>query len=191
MKIETIRPFPLSAVPRVWNWMQSLRTKLCDDYAPQSLDEFLAHWERQTCDTWGVLRDGELGGYVSFEKLTPVVGTAHILFKRSFWGFRTTIPALELVYAQAFERSGVSKILSLVFRDNHAIRALARHVGAREEGIFRNHTMRNGKPVDMVAIGLLKGEFLSWLNSQRTHCPPCSPAEAPSPGVSTAEAEPA
>jgi RimJ/RimL family protein N-acetyltransferase len=190
--ISVVKPFPPNAVPRIWRWMSDVPCRVCDDFAPCTLEEFLAQWEqRRGVDTWGVLRNGELGGYVSFEKLTPVVGTVHVLFKRSFWGRGTTIPALELVYAQAFEQSGVSKILSLVFRDNHAIRALARHVGAREEGIFRNHTMRNGKPVDMVAIGLLKGEFLSWLNSQRTHCPPCSPAEAPSPGVSTAEAEPA
>lgn len=189
MTIETIKPFPLNAAPRVWMWMNELRSRVCDDYAPKTLDEFLANWERRTAQSWGILRGGELGGLVTFEKISPVVGTAHVLFKRSFWGFKTTIPALEMVYREAFATSGVSKILSMVFRDNYGIRHLAKHVGAREEGIFKNHTMRDGKLVDMVAIGLQEEEFQSWVNLHR-HCPPCSQAEAPSPEVSTVEAEP-
>jgi hypothetical protein len=107
-----------------------------------------------------VYRDGELGGLISFEAWSPVIGSIHCLFKRAFWGQATTDAALGLVYRQLFD-SGVLNTVEIVFSDNHAIRALAKRMGAREAGFIRPFTVRDGKPVDGVILQLSKEEFFS------------------------------
>lgn len=157
----TVRsPFPDHAWPRVWTWIQSFRARVCDDFAPKTLDEFVEQSiERAKRErTWGVYRDDELGGLITFHQINPVTGVSHVLFKRSFWGEATTIPAITAVYRELFA-AGVRKISSAVFADNHAILSLARKIGAREEGLLRQHTQRDGRMVDMVALGLLKEDF--------------------------------
>ncbi|HNY39489.1 MAG TPA: GNAT family protein [Bryobacteraceae bacterium] len=167
-EISVEKPFPEYALPRVWEWIQEFRNRVCDDFAPADLDGFLADYHAKAAagvETWGVVRDGELGGLISFQRLSPVLGTSHLLFKRSFWGQDTTIPAVRMVYEQAFG-TGVSKIMSLVFRDNRAVISFAQKLGAHREGTFYRHTQRNGKLVDMVALGLSKEDFEKCLGKQ-------------------------
>jgi RimJ/RimL family protein N-acetyltransferase len=160
MTAHLVKPFPMYELPRVWLWVQQFRSRVADDFSPKTLDEFveveMARMTRQM--TWGVYRGGELGGLIAFEPSSPVVGTAHVTFRRSFWGHKTSVPAMREAYAQVFAE-GYRKILSFVFSDNNAIRSLAKELGLKEEGVLREQTLRNGRPVDMVALGLLREEF--------------------------------
>lgn len=160
MQIEVVSPFPMQSLPRVWGWIQSFRNRVVDDFSPKTLDAFV---EKSLADaaaltTWAVYRDGELGGMVSFERWTPVLGTCHCLFKREMWGRKTTLPALRQIAGEIFG-TGVSKISMCVFSDNKAIIALVKDLGAVTEGHYRKHTLRGGQLVDMTAIALFKDEF--------------------------------
>ena len=160
MSAHLVKPFPMYELPRVWLWVQQFRRQISDDFSPKTLDEFVdVEMERMNRQmTWGVYRDGELGGLIVFEPSSPVAGTSHITFRRSFWKPKTTVPAIREAYSEIFA-AGYRKILSFVFADNNAIRSLAREIGLKEEGVLRGQTLRNGRPIDMVALGLLREEF--------------------------------
>lgn len=165
MTVRIESPFPLYAVPRVWTWLERVRKHVADDFGPQTLEAFLAQWETSKAMTWGVWRDGELGGMVSFEAASPVLGVMHFVFKQSFWGKETTDAALREICAQIFA-TGIAKIAAFVFRDNRNVIGLVHRMGGKTEGVLRSHTQRNGRLVDMVAIGFLKEEFEKCPSSQ-------------------------
>lgn len=158
MEIKVRSPFPPEAVPRIWIWMRQFWRRVSDDFGPKTLAEFVAQWEATQQQTWAVYRDGELGGMASFTPWSPIVGTLHTVFKRAFWGRSTTETALRMVVDQIFGQ-GYEKILCLPFEDNHAIIALAKRIGFRREGVLRAQTRRDGKPVNLVAIGLTREEY--------------------------------
>jgi len=156
----TIGPFPLSAAPRVWLWMNDFRWRVADDFGPQTLEEFVEQCmlRSRTEQQWAVYRDGEICGFITFEPVNPVSGQAHCLFRKDFWGRGTTETALRMVAREIFS-GGVKKISMTIFSDNKAIKALLLKLGARQEGLLRQQTVRGGKPVDMVVLGLLAEEF--------------------------------
>lgn len=114
--------------------------------------------------TWAVYRDGELGGIVSFQALTPWLGTAHCLFKKNLWGFETTIPALRTVAEEIFA-TGIWKLTVMPFRDNLQIKGVLKRLGAECEGTLREHTVREGKPVDVLLYGLTRRKFEDAIRS--------------------------
>jgi RimJ/RimL family protein N-acetyltransferase len=148
----------------VWEWIQPFRRRVCDDFAPKTRSEFtdvyLQRMEAPHITSWGVWRDGELGGVIWFERV-GIAGIVHVVVKRSFWGAETTGPALSAVATEIFaEGSGVRKIGALFFADNHAVRAAVQRFGFQREGLLRAQTLRDGQPVDMEPWGLLKEEFV-------------------------------
>lgn len=161
MSIRVEKPFPAAALPRVWQWMSDFRSRVADDYAPQTLDDFVewnlarARKEHQ----FAVYNGEELCGLVTVEPQSPVAAVTHALFRKDFWGRDTTAAALRLVYAEAFGPLGLRKLVGPVLRDNHSIIALAMMLGAKREGMLRQQTTRGGKPADMVLLGLLKEDF--------------------------------
>lgn len=164
-ELRMVEPFPEYAWPEVWVWMESFRHRIVDDFGPQTLEawvEFgLAMGARSR--TWAVYRGEELGGLITFDRHSPVMGTSFAMFKRSFWGRATTDAALRAVYGGLFAEGAapprLQKIASVVFEDNHAMRDLSRRGGGKEEGLLREHAMRGGKPVNMVLIGMTRGDF--------------------------------
>jgi RimJ/RimL family protein N-acetyltransferase len=169
MPIHVISPFPTHSLPRVWGWIETFRNRVVDDFSPQTLDAFVAKSmaDAESMTTWAVYRDGELGGMISFQRWTPVLGTCHCLFKREMWGRKTTLPALQQIASEIFA-TGIAKICLCVFSDNKAIIALVKELGAVTEGHYRNHTLRNGQLVDMTAIALFKEGFENASTSNRS-----------------------
>ena len=161
MTIRLESPFPAHALPRAWLWMESFRTRVADDFSPKTLEEFMAKMlnPQPTEKTWGVYRDEELGGIVSFQRLSPWLGTAHCVFKPAFWGWATTVPALRVAFDEIFA-GGVGKLTFPVFANNKAVIALiVTGLGGYREGVLKQHTVRDGEPVDMLVCRLTKGEY--------------------------------
>lgn len=152
-------PFPPADIPRVWQWLEPFRARVSDDFSPKTMDEFVRWFMAQSdvMKTWGVYRSGELGGVISFQQVSPVVGTAHATFKKTFWGHGTTIPALQMAFAEMFEI--VPKVSSPVFQANKAMLGLLAKMGARREGLLEGHTLQGGKPVNLVMVGCFKDSF--------------------------------
>jgi len=154
-------------------WLQEFRWRVADDFSPQTLDAFVEDWiERAELgrETWGVWRDGELGGVVCVDKVSPIVASSHFLFKKSFWGSETTVAAVEQVFQEVFD-TGIERIVSVVFRDNANVLGFARRLGFVTEGTLRKNTMRQGKLVDMVALGLLKADFAKAYAARHPQAP--------------------
>ena len=175
----TIQPFPDYAVPRIWAWMQRFWKSVADDFAPRSLEEFMAEWERlkPVRTSWGIFRDEELGGVIVVDNLTPVVANIHIIAKQTFWGRETTLEAMKQACAATFE-AGLIKIVCTVFPDNASVIHLATQLGAEREGRLKSHTLRGGKPCDLLVFGLTKEMFEKCLSESPQQSPS---AEQPQP----------
>lgn len=164
-----LRPFPFEALPRVWGWMEGFRAKVADDFAPQTLGQFLTvmadKWEHPDFKAWSISADGELGGMITFERVSPWLGTAHLLLKPNFQGKGVSIVALRRAFAQMFDL-GIGKLAFYPLGNSLAVGSLLVNLGARREGKLVSHTLVGGKPADVNLYGLLKEEFL---NHAATH----------------------
>ena len=89
-------PFPNHAWPQVWDWIQPYRRSVLDDHSPKTkesfVDEQLARVKTPTYRTWGVLRETQLGGLVTFQTTHPgdTMGWAQTIFRKNFFGPETT-----------------------------------------------------------------------------------------------------
>jgi RimJ/RimL family protein N-acetyltransferase len=157
--IDVRSPFPAADLPLLYGWCQPVWDKVADDLTPTEPADFVnAFWllsQEPSVTTYGVFRDGELGGYVRFEQemLRPWTGQAHAIFKQSFWGRETTRPALFKIAREIFEL-GVERISLSMFVDHASMRALVTLLGARFEGVITKQTIQNGKLIDSALYGL-------------------------------------
>lgn len=161
IRIET--PFPDFALPRVWTWAQQFRGRVFDDFAPATMDEFVATWRLRIGaePSWLVSRDGEVGGVVLFRPETPVRGEMACLFKREFWlADGLVVEALRQVFgAIFFSGKEIEKVGVTVFRDNAHLLHFLRLLGGEKEGVLRANTRRGGRLVDQVVIGVTRADF--------------------------------
>ena len=155
--IEITYPFPFERFAEVWEWMQPFFASVADDFSPVTAEQFLAIEEsrKDQVVTFAIWRDGELGGCVWAYPVSPILVDCHCVFKKSFFGHRTTLPALEQVKELLFNE-GVEKIQMQVFAHNNAVRSLIRKLGGVEEGRLRAHTRQQGSPIDVIVYGLFK-----------------------------------
>jgi RimJ/RimL family protein N-acetyltransferase len=165
-QIELREPFPEEAWPLVWGWTQSFRDQITDDSSPTNLDQFVEHQIAKSLRMriWAVYRGSavgdELGGMIAAEPISPCAVSAHFIFKKSFWGSKTTIPACNQAIEHLFaDDRGTLKISGLVFSHNHAVRGILTRLGFAVEGIFRDHTLQQGKPASVTVFGLTKKEW--------------------------------
>lgn len=61
--------------------------------------------------------------------------------------------------AHAFERIAAHKVIGEAFSTNTASLSLHKRLGFTQEGLFRDHVIKNGKAVDVVTFGLLSHEW--------------------------------
>ena len=67
--------------------------------------------------------------------------------------------AAELILAYAFEELKLNKVFLRVFANNPRAIASYSKVGFVQEGVFRDDVWIDGKPYDMVYMGILKSEW--------------------------------
>lgn len=169
MPIELVSPFPVYHVPRIWGWVQTFRDKVADDYAPKTIHDFVEDFRRKELNgqrSWAVIRDGEMGGVIQSEAISPGVRSIHAMFKREFWGHATTLPALRQACDQIFAND-VRKLVALIFVDNGASINIAMSLGGVREGTLRAETIRNGEPVDVAIVGIHREAFKNGVVNRR------------------------
>lgn len=162
-------PFPPDQVPRIWMWMQPFKRSVMDDYAPQTMEEFVRDWaerERNGQRSWVVNRDGEKGGVIFAGPVQPGVWDIHSLFKKDFWGRDTTLRATEMACQELFDM-GARKLMCTMFSSNKAIIALAKLLGGVTEGRLYSHTLVEGKPVDIEIVAIHKARFMDGVHKRR------------------------
>jgi RimJ/RimL family protein N-acetyltransferase len=166
--VEVRYPFPDSALPQLWDWLNGkdnkTRKMVADDDAPETLDEFIdSELERTEAGArkFAVWRGDELGGCIWAEEVNIKVQNAvqaHCVFKSDFFGHKTTLPAL-LQMAQLIFEAGYKKIEMPVFNHNNPIKALLKRAGAHSEGVSRAHTTQDGQPVDVALYAFFDTDF--------------------------------
>jgi RimJ/RimL family protein N-acetyltransferase len=160
MKIEVVSPFPTAALPRVWGWIASFRHRVTDDFSPQTLPEFVEAMLHESGErkSWAVYGDGELGGIITFQRLSPWLGTAHAVFKPEFHRKNIALSACRMAVGEMFGL-GIGKLSFYPLAGNLAIGSLLIQLGAKREGCLRAQTLCGGVPTAVNIYGLLKGEF--------------------------------
>lgn len=168
MHVEISRPFPTVALPRVWRWIEVIRDRVADDYFPKTLDGFVDDWllmnDRVDRFTWGVRRDGVLGGVITSARVSPTVRDFHVIMQKDFWGRGTTQPAIEAALIEVFKPvdeggCGARKLSTLMFAGNFSTASLLKTFGVKREGLLHGHTLQGGKPVDLAILGLQREAF--------------------------------
>ena len=147
MRVDVVSPFPTQSLPRVWEWLSNIRS---DDFAPKNIQQFvdamLDAIDHQM--TWAIFGDGELGGMITFQKLTKWVGTAHIMLKPEFQGQHVAPAALRTAFAEMFE-TGIGKLVFYPLGSDSGINGRSRglavgavliNLGAHREGTLRAQT---------------------------------------------------
>ena len=166
-------PFPNHAWPQVWDWIQPYRRSVLDDHSPKTkpefVDEQLVRVKTPTYRTWGVLRETQLGGLVTFQTTHPgdTMGWAQTIFRKNFFGPETTFHALHAVFNGLFGE-GIQVIRSEIFQSNSNIRHLSRLLGFREYGPFPKSATRGGELIDVVGL-FLTTETLNANPSRSDH----------------------
>jgi hypothetical protein len=163
-------PFPPWAWPVVWSWIEPFKSKLFDDYGPRTAREFVDFTERTYTRTFGIFEGGRLGGAVAFQQPWESLAIAHMIFAPRMYRVATAEGLYEACQ-RLFATSKTVKILGLIPEDNRLAIALALRHGARLEGTLRAHTLRNGKPLNVVAVGVTREEFdgLQFRRRERRH----------------------
>jgi RimJ/RimL family protein N-acetyltransferase len=160
-EITVKSPFPVYELPRVWLWSVPVLNRVSDDNSPKTMEAFVEQ-QMQMADnaiTWGVYRDGILGGFIRYDPIDEVSGFAHAIFDKgtgrdnSFFGRKTTVPAITAV-AQKLFSIGVQQIIMLPFESNNALIALLLHIGAKKRALLYNAATQGGEPVNMVQMTL-------------------------------------
>jgi UDP-4-amino-4,6-dideoxy-N-acetyl-beta-L-altrosamine N-acetyltransferase len=67
--------------------------------------------------------------------------------------------ASRLLLAMAFGELDLERVFLLAFEDNQAALRLYERLGFRREGLLRSHVIKDGRPRDVVVMGLLRGEL--------------------------------
>jgi hypothetical protein len=148
--VKISSPFPEDQLPALFVWTDKARETFVDDTVPANMFEFVK-WHRDrtqilrdgSIQTWQVLRDGELGGYiesvsaydtsVSFPDALNAIAYCRFVFKREFWPWRTSKTALNLALKDIFD-SGIETAFFRGFAHTRAILDLYRDVGMRDIG---------------------------------------------------------
>lgn len=158
--IDVVSPFPPEELPRVWLWLQEAGSSLLNDQGPRTMDAFVDEWLARRSVTWGVYRDGLLGGWVAYEPLGETFGYAHCVFRKAFWGHKTTGPALAQVITDLLG-VGVARIIMTVPVTNNAVAGLIQRLGGEREADHHRVYLpdgqlltKDGAPLALVQYGL-------------------------------------
>jgi phosphinothricin acetyltransferase len=151
------------AIARIYNQGIAERTATFET-APRSVDDIGAALAERgdAYPTVVVERGGQVIAVAWASRYRPracYVGIAEFSVYVAAEARRTGagLAALEALL-QECERRGFWKVTSRIFPENTASRALCRHAGFREVGIYRRHARLDGQWRDCVIVEILLGE---------------------------------
>jgi len=152
-------PFQPAWVPMAWEWMNESPGASFDDYGQSTLGEFseqLLQRHQMGHIIIGVLSGGVPVGIIGFQPVTPRLGEfAGICFAKHVHGKGIATAALSLML-QSLWVEGYEKIEAMFFADNERIAKLFRRLGAHDEGLLFEHTVRGGQPIDCKLMGFVR-----------------------------------
>ncbi|MFC7098266.1 GNAT family N-acetyltransferase [Halobaculum marinum] len=105
--------------------------------------------------------DGDPVGVVGLDHVNETFGSVEVgyQFAPAHWGEGYATDAVETLCEYAFQQRRFHKVLAYVFETNPASARVLEKVGFRDEGRHREEAYVDGEYVDMLAFGLLEGEW--------------------------------
>jgi diamine N-acetyltransferase len=112
------------------------------------------------------LRDGRPVGMLSLVDIDHVNRRAEsgrflIGEEDAVRGVPAAVESMLLLYQLAFDELGLERIYGIVAADNRRMIKWQRYLGMQEEGRLRQHLFIDGRPCDVVCLGLLAAEYHS------------------------------
>jgi RimJ/RimL family protein N-acetyltransferase len=153
-KLELVSPFPSEFYPNLLEWVQQYPLKMMDDSWPKDLAGLSSTLDlRSECEcTALVTENGKPVGFIGYQDLTSHVGSLRgVCFDKAVHGNGTAFRALRVVLQRQFDR-GIHKIMAFPFADNPRSVAFYYKLGAKYEGLLKEHTKRNGLLTDMLCL---------------------------------------
>jgi len=110
------------------------------------------------------LRDGRPVGMLSLVDIDLVNRRAEsgrflIGDEEAVRGVPAAVEAMLLLYRLAFDELGLERIYGIVAEENRRMIKWQRYLGMQEEGRLRRHVRIDGRPCDVICLGLLAEEY--------------------------------
>lgn len=155
-QIEIRAPFRVADLPLLYSWLKTYWHQVAADDTPSEIGEFVEYYTERSIQafTFGVYRDGELGGYLEASTgFSDKAAVCHGFFKKAFWGRKTTAYAINLGLSWLFLH-GVELVLFTPFSHNRAIILLEKSLGAVEVDELTGRFTQDGKPINTTILAL-------------------------------------
>jgi len=166
-----LRPFVEAEVGLLFQWYSDPDVRHWSYFTedPPGLATLEAHQERYAMIRddpsqflWCIeTRGGHPIGDLGLQEIQPLqrrVDLAVSIGEKSYWGQGLGTEAVRLALRFVFDEWGFRRVCLVVDRDNaRAIRAYEK-CGFVREGLLREHRLRYGRPLDMVAMAALRDD---------------------------------
>lgn len=129
------------------------------DYTPEKLRNFLKDVEKKEILFWAIHLKSN-GKHIGNIKIDPVIekhGLAEygiMMGRKSEWGKGYAKEATKRIINYCFSEIGIRKITLGVVTDNQAALGLYKKLGFSTEGIYKRHTMHEGKYCDVARMAM-------------------------------------
>lgn len=174
--VDIINPFPASMLGQAAQWMHCYKTLIFGDDGPrttQEIENFLKERASHSyVASWGVVDknnltqskefEAPLVGIIFFEHVSPTNGYAHLASNRRAWGEKLAKPGLmdqagELAIQEVWKHLPTVQRISLTaYANNKAAWNMARRLGFKKDGFFKDMGKLKGQPQDVVHFGRLR-----------------------------------
>jgi len=165
MELRVLRPDDKEMVWRWRNMPEVSRYMYTDHFI--SLEEHDAWFSRVLADPtrryWIIVVEDRDVGLVNLYNLD-------LHNRRTHWAFYVASPDVRgkgvgsfveySILRHVFEELELNKLCCEVLDFNQAVIDMHKSFGFQEEGRFRQHIIKNGKPHDVVCLAMLRGEWL-------------------------------
>jgi RimJ/RimL family protein N-acetyltransferase len=158
--IELISPFPPQHYPLLWKWLHEFPASNFDDFGPHTLEQFAAEMDRRAQDeqTWCVTLHGEPVGAIGYCRESGYHGHFNgICFARDAHGTGVAREAIRRVMESVWA-TGTQKVSAYFFAHNRRVLRFLLRLGAVREGVLKDHTLQDGKPIDVLAVAFFAPE---------------------------------
>ena len=140
-----------------WGIDQTVTLELAEKW----LGERAELWEKGEGRHIAVVDGDEFLGGVNFHRIEPMHARAEVGFWLAPWarGRGLGSASVRAACEWAFRNWELNRIEMTTLPDNAASLALARKLGFTREGLLRQRNFERGKHVDIVMLGVLRGEL--------------------------------
>jgi RimJ/RimL family protein N-acetyltransferase len=154
-----IQPLSAAELPLLWQYLREFPRDNFDDFGPATLEDFEQMMAGRLAHEIivGFRVEGEFIGAAAYSRFSPRSGALHgVAFARKVHGSGIPREAMR-GFLRSLRVYGAEKISAQIHADNIRAWRFFKKLGFVQEGYFRAHTLRAGRPIDLRIIALFPG----------------------------------